>query len=66
MNYFEVSPMKGVMRFGKKGNQFVEMILEKQKRIGGRDTYISSNPEKFHIEVLIFFLGVNIELACCV
>ena len=54
------------MRFGKKGNQFVEMILEKKKRIGGRDTYISSNPEKFHIEVLIFFLGVNIELACCV
>ena len=62
--------MKIVMKFGKKGNQFVENLLEKLKRIGKRDTYISSNPEKFQIEVLILFLALELSwhvvfIFCC-
>ena len=36
-------------------DQFVEKLLEKLKSIGRRDIYISSNLEKFQIEVLILF-----------
>ena len=51
------SPIKVVMRFGMKGNLVVK-LLEKLKRIRIRDTHISSNPEKFEIEVLIVFLAL--------
>ena len=54
------------MIFGKKGNQFIEMILEKRKKIGRRPTHISSNLENFQLKVLIFFLGIDIELSYCV